>query len=240
MLDHTDRNFLAWLDIKIAANDEVLIKETKWETSLSSGSILNGQHPPQFCITVVGCDWCVLILHCSVEKLFPLRSADHFLCFLIEGINASGISIPLSMLIVLMHQSRPSTSYYTVRQTWYTIIFEWCIWNKSYVNCGYEIKLRMIPRSYDRNFYNCVKKSEKKLWLQRGPVEDLNFFFFQASLRNCKNCDHNCEVHSSFDYNFYYYCNYHDEESHGFLSINKECRLFNVIMKVSIFLEKYL
>ena len=23
--------------------------------------------------------------------------------------------------------------------------------------------------------------------------------FFQASLRNCKNCDHNCEDHSSFD-----------------------------------------
>ena len=30
-----------------------------------------------------------------------------------------------------------------------------------------------------------------------SPVEVLNFF--QASLRNCKNCDHNCEDHSSFD-----------------------------------------
>ena len=28
-----------------------------------------------------------------------------------------------------------------------------------------------------------------------SPVEVLNFF--QASLRNCKNCDHNCEDHSS-------------------------------------------
>ena len=29
-------------------------------------------------------------------------------------------------------------------------------------------------------------------------LEVLNFF--QASLRNCKNCDHNCEDHSSFDF----------------------------------------
>ena len=36
------------------------------------------------------------------------------------------------------------------------------------------------------------------------PVEVLNFF--QASLRNCKNCDHNCEDHSSFDFE---YCNYY-------------------------------
>ena len=31
-----------------------------------------------------------------------------------------------------------------------------------------------------------------------SPVEVLNFF--QASLRNCKNCDHKCEDHSSFDF----------------------------------------
>ena len=31
-------------------------------------------------------------------------------------------------------------------------------------------------------------------------VEVLNFF--QASLRNCKNCDHNCEDHSSFGVSF--------------------------------------
>ena len=30
-----------------------------------------------------------------------------------------------------------------------------------------------------------------------SPVEVLNFF--QASLRNCENCDHNCEDHSSFE-----------------------------------------
>ena len=30
-----------------------------------------------------------------------------------------------------------------------------------------------------------------------SPIEVLNFF--QASLSNCKNCDHNCEDHSSFD-----------------------------------------
>ena len=43
-----------------------------------------------------------------------------------------------------------------------------------------------------------------ELWSHRyrevtgsSPVEVLNFF--QASLRNCKNCDHNCEDHSSFE-----------------------------------------
>ena len=30
-----------------------------------------------------------------------------------------------------------------------------------------------------------------------SPVEVLNFF--QASLRNCRNCDHNCEDRSSFE-----------------------------------------
>ena len=38
-----------------------------------------------------------------------------------------------------------------------------------------------------------------------SPVEVLNFFF-QASLRNCKNCDHNCEDHSSFEVFFIVTC----------------------------------
>ena len=33
------------------------------------------------------------------------------------------------------------------------------------------------PRSYDRNFCNCVKKPEKNSGLQDCPVEVLNFFF---------------------------------------------------------------
>ena len=35
------------------------------------------------------------------------------------------------------------------------------IWNGSYMNCGYEIKWSYDPRSYERNFCNCVKKPEK-------------------------------------------------------------------------------
>ena len=42
-------------------------------------------------------------------------------------------------------------------------------------------QMKNDPRSYDRNFYNCVKKSVH-IWL------------------HCKNCDHNCEDHSSFDF----------------------------------------
>ena len=47
-------------------------------------------------------------------------------------------------------------------------VSEWCIWNKSYVNCGYEIKWRMILAVADHNFYNCVKRPEKNSGLQRG------------------------------------------------------------------------
>ena len=68
------------------------------------------------------------------------------------------------------------------------------------------------PRSYDRNFCNYVKKPNVSGFTAQlvrashryrevtgsNPVEVLNFF--QASLRNCKNCDHNCEDHSSFDF----------------------------------------
>ena len=37
----------------------------------------------------------------------------------------------------------------------------WNVWNVSYINCGYEIKWSYDPRSYERNFCNCVKKPEK-------------------------------------------------------------------------------
>ena len=30
------------------------------------------------------------------------------------------------------------------------------------MNCGYEIKMKVDPRSYERNLCNCVKKPEKK------------------------------------------------------------------------------
>ena len=77
----------------------------------------------------------------------------------------------------------------------------------------------MILGSYDRNFYNCVKKPEKKIqdfngaWTRdlaipvrrytarsrvQAPLK--SWIFFQASLRNCKNWDHKCEDHSSFDF----------------------------------------
>ena len=35
------------------------------------------------------------------------------------------------------------------------------IWNGSYMNCGYKIKWSYDPRSYERNFCNCVKNPEK-------------------------------------------------------------------------------
>ena len=56
-------------------------------------------------------------------------------------------------------------------------------------------QMKNDPRSCDRNPRNCVKQPEKNSGLQRG----LNPWP-QASLRNCGDCDHNCEDHSSFDF----------------------------------------
>ena len=45
---------------------------------------------------------------------------------------------------------------------WKVISQRWNdIWNGSYMKCGYEIKWSYDPRSYERNFCNCVKKPEK-------------------------------------------------------------------------------
>ena len=45
---------------------------------------------------------------------------------------------------------------------------KWCIWNKSYVNCGYEIKWRLILAVMNAILCNCVKKPEKKI------IQDFN------------------------------------------------------------------
>ena len=127
----------------------------------------------------------------------------------------------------------------------YDILIKWMMHMKEII-CELRIwnQMKNDPRSYDRNFYNCVKEAWKsypqftydffhmhhsftylsrehmnpkltcsqRQWLHSSvgrashryrevtgssPVEVLNFF--HASLRNCKNCDHNCEDHSSFD-----------------------------------------
>ena len=43
---------------------------------------------------------------------------------------------------------------------------------------------------------------ERRTGIARSRVQAplKSWIFFQASLRNCKNCDHNCEDHSSFDF----------------------------------------
>ena len=51
-----------------------------------------------------------------------------------------------------------------------------------------EIK-RMTKKSLVNCLFQCFNHNDS--------IEVLNFF--QASLRNCKNCNHNCEGHSSFN-----------------------------------------
>ena len=61
-----------------------------------------------------------------------------------------------------------------------------------------KLWIRFLPSKVQ---YSCSQNSLLGENVKRGyssPVEVLNFF--QASLRNCKNCDYNCEDHSSFDF----------------------------------------
>ena len=61
----------------------------------------------------------------------------------------------------------------------------------------YEPKIDLLPTSVAS--YSSVGRASHRYREVTGssPVEVLNLF--QACLRNCKNCDHNCEDHSSFD-----------------------------------------
>ena len=75
--------------------------------------------------------------------------------------------------------------------------------------------MKADPRGCDHNLCNCVKKPEKKnSGLQRGLSRDLAILVrcsnqlnyeatdvgFQASLRNCISCGHNCKDQPSSDF----------------------------------------
>ena len=80
------------------------------------------------------------------------------------------------------------------------------------MNDAYFFHMHHSPTYLSREHMNPKLTCSQRQWLHSSvgrashryrevtgssPVEVLNFF--QASLRNCKNCDHNCEDHSSFD-----------------------------------------
>ena len=57
----------------------------------------------------------------------------------------------------------------------WVLIFPWGmnqwwndIWNGSYMNCGYEIKWSYDPRSYERNFCNCILEKPEKFRTSTG------------------------------------------------------------------------
>ena len=67
------------------------------------------------------------------------------------------------------------------------------IWNKSYLNCGNEMKMKKWSSQWTQ-FMQLRKEDWKKFRTLTGSnaVEVLNFF--QASLSNCINCVH-CDDH---------------------------------------------
>ena len=64
----------------------------------------------------------------------------------------------------------------------------------------FTIALRSLTCSQHQWLHSSLGRASHRYREVTGssPVEVLNFF--QASLRSCKNCDHNCEDHSSFEY----------------------------------------
>ena len=61
------------------------------------------------------------------------------------------------------------------------------IWNKSYMNCGNEMKMKKWSSQW-MQFMQLRKRSLKKLQ-DFNLVWTRDLIFFQASLRNCINCE---------------------------------------------------
>ena len=105
----------------------------------------------------------------------------------------------------------------------------WSHWRWEQVNCGFQASLRNCKNCdhncEDRSSFDFI--SAVHIWSHNLPAPNVSVFiaqlvehrigiarsrvqaplkswiFFQASLRNCKNCDHNCEDHSSFDFTYW-------------------------------------
>ena len=64
------------------------------------------------------------------------------------------------------------------------------------LNCGFWNQVSYDHRSYERNLSNCWKSQDfNGVW--NLPLKS---WLFQASIRNCLNCIHNCDDHSLLDF----------------------------------------
>ena len=75
------------------------------------------------------------------------------------------------------------------------------------LNCGFWNQVNYDHRSYERNLQMTSKIASWFSWLERRTgnarsrvQSPLKSWLFQASIRNCLNCVHNCDDHSSLDF----------------------------------------
>ena len=156
---------------------------------------------------------CIIHLHIFHGNIWtqnwPAPNVRGFITQLVErrtGIARSRVQAPLKSWIFFR-------LLYAIAKI--AIITAWIILHLiSYSHFTYDLfHMHHSPTYLSREHMNPKLTRSQRQWLHSSvgrashryrevtgssPVEVLNFF--QASLRNCKNCDHNCEGHSSFDF----------------------------------------
>ena len=166
---------------------------------------------PQFTYDLFHMHHSLHIFHGNIwTQNWPAPNVSGFIAQLVErrtGIARSRVQAPLKSWIFFFQASLrncKNCDHNCEDHSSFDFISAVHIWFISYASfTSYLSREHMNPKltcSQRQWFHSSVGRASHRYREVTGssPVEVLNFF--QASLRNCKNCDHNCEDHSSFDF----------------------------------------
>ena len=108
-----------------------------------------------------------------------------------NGVSTRDLAIPVRCSTMQLSYEATDVGSRSIVDS-YVPVKEMCvndIWNKSYMNCGNEIKTKKWSSQW-KQFMKLRKEALNKFSTSTGfePI------FFQSSLRNCINCVH-CEDH---------------------------------------------
>ena len=164
---------------------------------------------PQFTYDLFHMHHSLHIFHGNIwTQNWPAPNVSGFIAQLVErrtGIARSRVQAPLKSWIFFQASLRncKNCDHNCEDHSSFDFISAVHIWFISYASfTSYLSREHMNPKlacSQRQWLHSSVGRASHRYREVTGssPVEVLNFF--QASLRNCKNCDHNCEDHSSFD-----------------------------------------
>ena len=106
-------------------------------------------------------------------------------------------------MMVRWHGWGPICFTLTLVMKWYMkwIIYELRIWNqvKLWSSQLWTQFLQLRKEAWKIHNFNDPRSYERNFWVMNAISRvqtPLKSWIFQASLRNCKNCVHNCEYHS--------------------------------------------